>query len=97
MAICKEIDVDKKTVELPSYIFKTFNILEIDDIFLEIKFPNKSRIELSFNKTDEEIYFKSKTPMRIYKKKVGLGELENGISIITQSNIITLVEIKIEK
>ena len=93
----KEIDIDTKIVELPSSAFKTFNILEIDDIFLEIKFPNKSRVELSFNKTDEEIYFKSKTPMRIYKKKVGLGELENGISIITQSDIITLVEIKIEK
>jgi len=93
----KEMNEDTKAVELPSYIFKTFNILKIDDIFLEIKFPNISRVELSFNKTDEEIYFKSNSPMRIYKKKVGLGELENGISIIMQSDIITLVEIKIEK
>jgi len=93
----KEIDIDTKTVELPSSVFKTFNILEIDDIFLEIKFPNKSRVELSFNKTDEEVYFESKTPMRVPNKRVGLKKLENGISIITQSDITTLVEIKIEK
>lgn len=95
--LIKDIDVDTKIVKLPNYIFKTFNILEIDDIFLEIKFPNKSRVELSFNKTDEEVYFESKTPMRVLNKRVGLKKLENGISIITQSNITTLVEIKIEK
>ncbi len=93
----KEISENTKKIELPSYIFKTFNILDVDDIFLVIKFPNQSRVELSFNKTDEEIYFKSKTPMRVLNKRVGLKELENGISVITQSDIITLVEIKIEQ
>ena len=93
----KEINEDTKAVELPSYIFKSFNILEIDNIFLEIKFQNKSRVDLSFNKTDEEIYFESKTPMRLLNKRVGLKKLENGISIITQSDILTLVEIKIEQ
>ncbi len=93
----KEINEDIKSIELPSYIFKTFNILETDDIFLEIKFPNKSRIELSFNKKDEEVYFESQTPMRVLNKRIGLQQLENGISIITHSDITTFVEIKIEQ
>ena len=93
----KEINEDIKSIELPSYIFKTFNILETDDIFLEIKFINKSRVELSFNKNDEEVYFESQTAMRSLNKGLSLNKLENGISIITKSDIATFVEIKIEK
>lgn len=93
----KEIDEDTKRIELPSYLFKTFNILEIDEIFLEVKFPNQSRIALSFNKKDEEVYFESKTPIRVLNKRVGLNKLEKGISIITQSDITTFVEVKIEQ
>lgn len=93
----KEINKDTRIIELANYIFKTFNILEIDDIFLEIKFPNESRVELSFNKTDEDVYFESKTPMRVLNKIIGLNKLENGISILTYSDIITLVEIRIEQ
>ncbi len=61
----KEISKDTKKIELPNHIFKAFNILEIDNTFLEMKFPNKSRVELSFEKTDEEIYFESKTSHEI--------------------------------
>ena len=93
----KEIDEYTKAIELPSYIFKTFNILEADEIFLEVKFPNKLRIELSFNKKDEEVYFESQTPMRVLNKRIGLQQIENGISIITHSEITTFVEIKIEQ
>ena len=93
----KEINEDMKSIELPSYIFKTFSILETDEIFLEIKFPNQSRVELSFNKKDEEVYFESETPMRNLKKRIGFEQLEKGISIITDSDIVTLVEIKIEQ
>ena len=94
----KEISENTKKIELPSYIFKTLDVLKIDDIFLEIKFPNKSRIELSFDKTDEDIFFESKTPIRVLTKRVGLEKFEKGVSmIIKSSNITTLVEIKIEQ
>ena len=93
----KEINEDIKSIELPSYIFKTFNILETDDIFLEIKFINKSRVDLSFNKKDEQVYSESQTAMRSLNKGLSLNKLENGISLITKSDIATFVEIKIEK
>ncbi len=92
----KEILGDTKKIDIPNYIFKSFDILNIDDIFLEIKFPKKTRVELSFQKSNESIYFESKTPMVLFNKRVGLGKLENGISIVTEGDIITLVEIKIE-
>jgi len=95
-AYIKEITNDTKKVGLPSYIFKSFNILKIDDIFLEIKFTKKTRVELSFNKIDEEIYFESSTPMKLLHKKIGINKVENGISVIIKSDITTLVEIKIE-
>jgi hypothetical protein len=93
----QEILEDTKKIELSSYIFKAFDILEVDTVFLEIKFPNKSRVELSFHKTDEEIYFESKTPMLVANKRVGLKKVKEGISIITQGIITTIVEIKIEE
>jgi len=94
----KEISENTKKIELPSYIFKTLDILKIDEILLEIKFPNKSRVELSFEKIDEDIFFESKTPIRVLNKRVGLEKFEKGISmIIKSSNITTLVEIKIEQ
>ena len=52
---------------------------------------------MSFNKKDEEVYFESQTPMRVLNKRIGLQQLENGISIITHSDITTFVEIKIEQ
>lgn len=92
----KEIYEDTKVVELPNYIFKAFNILEMNETFLEVKFPNISRVELLFNKKDEDIYFESKIPINLLKKRVGIDKLEKGISIFTHSDIATLVEIKIE-
>ncbi len=92
----KEILDDTKKVDIPNYIFKSFDLLNIDDVFLEIKFPKKTRVELSFQKSNESIYFESKTPMVLFNKRVGLGKLEKGISIVTEGDITTLVEIKIE-
>ena len=94
--LVKEILDDTKKIEIPSYIFKSFDLLNIDDIFLEVKFPKKTRVELSFQKSNESIYFESKTPMVRFNKRVGLGMLEKGISIVTEGDIITLVEMKIE-
>ncbi len=91
----KEIIDNIKNIELPIYLFKSFDILKIDDIFLEVKFPTKTKVELSFHKTDEEIYFESTTSMRLLNKKVGIKRLENGISILIKSDITTLVEMKI--
>lgn len=92
----KEILNDTKNIEIPNYIFNAFDILKIDNIFLEIKFPNKTKVEFSFYKTEEKIYFESNTPMRVFNKRLGLGKLEQGISMIVESDITTLVEIKIE-
>lgn len=92
----KEIPDDTKKIELPSYLFKQFNILKINDNFLEIKFPKRTRVELSFTKTDEDIYFESTTPIRTLNKRIGIEKVEGGISIITKHDITTLVEIKIE-
>ncbi|WWW12530.1 protein kinase [Arcobacter cryaerophilus gv. pseudocryaerophilus] len=92
----KEIYEDTKVVELPNYIFKAFNILEMNETFLEVKFANISRVELLFNKKDEKIYFESKTPMNLSRKSVGVDKLKKGLSIFTHSDIATLVEIKIE-
>jgi len=91
----KEIIDNTKKIELPIYLFKSIDILKIDDIFLEVKFPTKTKVELSFHKTDEEIYFESTTPMRLLNKKIGIKRLENSISILIKSDITTLVEMKI--
>lgn len=92
----KEINDDTKKIEISSSIFKTFNILNIDDVFLEIKFPKKTRVELWFNKGDENVYFESTRPIATSKKRIGIQRLEKGISIITEGDISTLVEVKIE-
>ena len=94
--LVKEILEDTKKIEIPNYIFKSFDILNIDDVFLEIKFSKKTRVELSFQKSSESIYFESKTPIVLFNKRVGLSKLEKGISIVTEGDITTLVEIKIE-
>lgn len=94
--LVKEILENTKKIEIPNYIFKSFDILNIDDVFLEIKFSKKTRVELSFQKSSESIYFESKTPMVLFNKRVGLSKLEKGISIVTEGDITTLVEIQIE-
>jgi len=92
----KEITDDTKKIELPNYLFKSFDILKVDNIFLEVKFPKKTKVELSFNKIDEDIYFESTTPMVLLNKRIGLNRLEKGILMIIKSDITILVEIKIE-
>ncbi|MEL0649924.1 hypothetical protein V6246_00735 [Algibacter sp. TI.3.09] len=94
----REILEGTKIIEVPNYLFKSFDILKVDDVFLEIKFSRQTRIELSFNKTgDEKIFFESETSKPIFNKKsIRDEELKKGISIVTFSDIKTLVEIKIE-
>jgi len=92
----KEISEDTKKIEIPSYIFNTFDIVKIDDSFLEIMFPKKTKVELFFIKPDNNIYFESTTPIVRFKKNIGIKRLEKGISIITEGDITTLVEMKIE-
>jgi len=93
----REIDENTKTIKLPNYLFKSFNILEIDDIFLKLEFQINNRIILSFQKTDNEIYFKSNTPIRLYRKKSTIEEIKKGMEIIIKNDIDILVEIKIEQ
>ncbi len=94
----KEIDINNlKNIELPNYIFKSFNILEINDNFLEIIFSRKY-IEFIFHKTNENIIFNSKVMSRT-RKSSSISELENGITIIVEDSedITTLIEIEIKK
>ena len=93
----KEIDNNINIIILPCYLFELFDISKIDDTFLQINFVTKTKIELSFEETDKKIYFESKTPIVVLKKRIGLGRLEKGISIIIDSDIKILVEIKIEQ
>ncbi len=92
----KEIDSKTKSIRLPKYIFTSLNFLTIDDSFLEIVFSKKTRVELYFEKSDEEIFFESSTPMRVFRKRIGLERLENGITIIVKSDIETFTEIKLQ-
>lgn len=93
----KEILDNTKKIELPMYLFKTFDILQIDEPFAEVKFTSKTRMEFSFYKNNkEEVYFESKTPIRTLNKRIGITKVEKGITITTKSDIATLVEIKIE-
>lgn len=93
----KEITEKTKSIELPFYLFKPLDLLKIDDSFLEIVFAKKTRVELYFEKEDEEIYFESKTPMVYTRKRVGTKRLEDGIEIIVKDKINILVEIEIKQ
>jgi serine/threonine protein kinase len=92
----KEITEDTKSIELPIYLFKSFDLLKIDDSFLEIVFSKKTRVELYFEKEDEVIYFESNTPMVNSRKRVSLKKLENGIEIRVEDKINILVEVEIK-
>jgi serine/threonine protein kinase len=93
----KEIDINSvKKIELPSCIFKSFDILNLNDIFLDINFTRKNKLEFSFYKKDEKIIFDSKE-MFTSRKPSSLSKLKNGISIIVENDkdITTLIEIEI--
>ncbi|EDZ63297.1 conserved hypothetical protein [Sulfurimonas gotlandica GD1] len=94
-----EITDNTKRIELPMYLFKSFDILKIDDTFLEINFIKKTRVDLYFEKEKENIYFQSKTPMVNTRKGIGLTKFEEGIKIIIEDvkNTTILVEIEIVK
>ena len=93
----KEITENTKSIELPIYLFKPLDLLKIDDSFLEIVFTKKTRVDLYFEKEDEEIYFEFKTPMVNSRKRVGLKKLEDGIEIIVKDKINILIEIEIKQ
>ena len=93
----KEITEHTKSIELPIYLFKSLDLLKIDDSFLEIFFSKKTRVDLHFEKEDEEIYFESTTPMARSRKRVGLKKLEDGIEIRVEDKINILVEIEIKQ
>jgi len=93
----KEITDDTKSIELPAYLFKSLDLLKIDNSFLEVIFSNKTRVDLHFVKENEEIYFESKTPMAYSRKRVGLKKIEDGIEIIVKDKISILVKIEIKQ
>jgi len=93
----KEITEDTKSIELPIYLFKSLDLLKIDDSFLEIVFSKKTRVDLYFEKENEEIYFESKTPIVNSRKRIDLKKLEDGIEIIIKDKINILVEIEIKQ
>ena len=93
----KELLSDTKRIELPIYLFKPFNVLKIDDSFLEIVFTKKTRIDLNFEKDEDEISFKGKAPIRNSRQRIGLKKMEEGIEIIVKDKITILVEIEIKR
>ena len=92
----KEITDTTKSIKLPVYLFKPLDLLHIDDTFLEILFSKKTRVDLYFEKKDEEVYFKATTPMATNRRSIGLKELEDGIEIIVKDNIDILVKVEIQ-
>lgn len=94
----KEIDIKNlKDIELPNYIFKSFDILTINDIFLDIKFARGNKLEFVFHKKNENIIFDSKI-MSTTRKPSLISKLEKGITIIVDDSedITTLTEIEIK-
>lgn len=85
-------------IELPSYIFKSFDILKINDTFLDINFARGNKLEFVFHKKSETIIFDSKT-MFTTRKPSSISKLEKGITIIVNDSedITTLIEIEIKK
>lgn len=90
-------EIENQKIEIPSYMFQTFNILNIDEVYLEIVF-RKSRAEFIFNQSNEKIYFNDmNSPIFNLRKKIGLSKLKNGIIIKVEGNLTRLVEIKVEE
>lgn len=95
----KEINTSSfNKIELPSYIFKSFDILKINDTFLDINFTRGNNLEFIFHKKNENITFDSKT-MFTTRKPSSISKLEKGITIIVNDSedITTLIEIEIKK
>jgi len=92
----KEITDTTKSIKLPIYLFKPLDLLHIDDIFLEILFSKKTRVDLFFEKEDEEVYLTSTTPIARNRQRIGLKKLEDGIEIIVKDTIDILVKVEIK-
>lgn len=91
----KEIKESARSVKLPKYLFEPFDIMAVDDTFLELVFSKQGRVELYFESEDKEIYFESTTPMRNLRKRIGIQRLEDGISIRVNDDIDIFVELKV--
>jgi len=92
----KEITEKTKSIKLPIYLFKPLDLLHIDDTFLEILFSKKTRVDLYFEKEDEEVYLTSTTPIARNRQRIGLKKLEDGIEIIVKDTIDILVKVEIK-
>lgn len=95
----KEIDINTtKKVEFSSYLFKSFDILNLNDIFLDINFTRRNKLEFNFHKKDENITFDSKL-MFTTRKPSQVSKLRKGISIIVENenDITTLIEIELKE
>jgi serine/threonine protein kinase len=95
----KEIDIHNvKKIEFPSYLFKSFDILNLNDVFLDINFMRRNKLEFNFHKKDENITFDSRL-MFTTRKPSQVSKLRQGISIIVENNedITTLIEIEIKE
>lgn len=94
----KEITNSTNQIELPNYIFKSFDISNINDIFLDINFTKRNKVEFNFHKNNEDIIFDSKI-MYTTRKPSQISKLKRGINIILEDNkdISTYIEIKIEE
>jgi len=96
----KEIDIHTvKKIEFPSYLFKSFDILNIDSSFLNIEFfQRRKKVIFNFFKNNESINFNSKN-ITLSKKEISLNKLKNNVSIIIQDDkdITTLIEIEIKE
>jgi len=93
----KEVSSEINTINLPKHLFTSLDVLTIDDTFLEITFSKKTRVQLFFNKNQEEVYFKSDTPIQSNRKKISIQSLEDGLAIHVKSDIELLVELRLEK
>jgi len=93
----KEITDTTKQIDLPNYIFKSFDILNINNIFLQINFTRRNKLEFIFNKDNENITFDSKL-MHTSRKPSSISKIKQGITIIVEDDkdISTLIEIEMK-
>ncbi len=91
----KEVTAKTKFIELPAYLFKPLDMLNINDWFVRMKFASKTRVEFDIDARDETVYFNSDKPVHVFKKKIGRSSVENGIYINVEDDIAILAEIRL--
>jgi len=91
----KEIAPQTMLIELPSYLFKPLDIVNINDWFVRMKLTNNTRIEFDIDVKNETVCFNSDKPIHVFKKKIGRAGVENGIYITVEEDITILTEIRL--